>query len=455
MSVDSSIVVSESDLVVHICCDSTNLPNGEIFQYPDITPGRDEIVYDVIVKYLEDRGLSLNDVIVFYGKPADGKYSCMCHARRERTFGDDRFHYKQGDTMTIGLLQRTSMHPADELHIELCFLEEDQPHDHLFTKTYFCYCFELLQPMLEAALETLNVPIEDVIFTVRGKAIDGKTMTAHEVHTAARLAKGARICIMVQKYVRVLMRVICEDRSFKYTQTEPFRSKVCDVVVDATTLRGLTYDERITVSLNGEPFKLTDVTKRIGDNVHAPTLTITQLDRSELAALAVAAAVQAAGHKRALEAHEQRARILEAKAELDMDCHVHTVDFARRHYEDALRFQKRVNEINAMHVSDQAKLVADAAAALEKSERKRARFEAVLATIEEEPVAPAAAPRVETRVEIGACSVCFNERYLGDSIMLFVPCGHTVCVNCIPPVMALEVCPICRVEIRTTQAAFL
>jgi hypothetical protein len=171
-----------------------------------------------------------------------------------------------------------------------------------------------------------------------------------------------------------------------------------------------------------------------------------------LRALARAAAVQAEGHKRSLEAHEQRARILQAQVDRDIYKHEAIVDWTRRHYEDALRFQKRVNEINAMHVSDQAILVSAAAASLEASTRKRARFEAVLAAIEEEPVAPVAVPRVA----IGECPVCLMANHLGDRIMRCAPCGHAcVCVGCIPPVMALGLCPICRVEIATTDAVFL
>lgn len=174
--------------------------------------------------------------------------------------------------------------------------------------------------------------------------------------------------------------------------------------------------------------------------------------KRELEKLAVAATVQAAGHKRALEAHEQRARILEAQADRDIYSHAHTVDVMKRHYEEALHYQKRVNEINATHISDQAILVAAAAASLEQSERKRARFEAALAAIEEEPVAPAAEPRVC----LGECVVCLEKMFLGDNIMRLKPCGHTkVCVGCIAGTVNLNVCPICRAEILGTDPVFL
>jgi hypothetical protein len=244
-----------------------------------------------------------------------------------------------------------------------------------------------------------------------------------------------------------------------------FRAALLTILTDVAISRGLVVEActmsvcnwlmtRFTVYPTAT--RLTDIQPFHSDTRHV--LCITGGGKRDVEKVTMTAAVQAAGHKRALEAHEQRARIL-ATAARDMDCHEHTVDLARRHYEDAQRFQKRVNEINAMHVNDQAILVATVAASLEQSEHKRARFEAVLAAIEEEPevagagpVAPAAVPRVE----IGACPVCFNERYLGDSVMRFAPCGHSsVCVVCIPTVMDLGLCPICRAEIADTHAVFL
>jgi hypothetical protein len=463
MSADSSVVVS--DFCVNMWFDSTNLPNGFISQYPDITPGPDEIVYDVIKKYLEDHGLSLNDVIVFYGMPADGKYSCMGWERRHYTFGDDRFRYNQGDTMTIGLRARTGESSAEDLKVKVLFVDDDLDDEGSNVEVFqsWSYCFELLQRVFLLAVSHFNMEIEDVTFKNRGNAVDGATMTAHELFPNDDGVPG-RIRVIRVKFNRptVEVRVVYDDCVFRHMCTESPLRIIKSMLTKMATSRGLII-EACTFSICNwlmttfrevrEATRLTDI--QLFPFATRHVLCITGGSKRDLEKLAVDAAVQAAGHKRALEAHEQRARILEAQKDRDMHAHEHTVDFARRHYEDALRFQKRVNEINAMQVSDQAKLVADAAASLEKSERKRARFEAVLATIEEEPVAPAAVSRVETRVEIGACSVCFNERYLGDSIMLFVPCGHTVCVNCIPPVMALEVCPICRVEIRTTQAAFL
>ena len=457
MSRDSSVVVSKP-FVVHMWIDSSNLPDGRICQHPDITPGRDENVYNVMNKYLEDHGLSQDDVIVFYGKPTDGKYSVMGWHTRDHTFGNDRWHYKQGDTMTIGLRGRTGMYSAEDLKVRVCFVEEDEPHDLVFTGS--SYCFELLQSVFELALSHLNMEAEAVTFSNRGNVVDGTTMTAHELFTGNGLAKGDALTIAVKyKRATVEVRVVSDDCVFRQVRIESPLRRISAICTDVAISRGLIIEACTFEVCNWlmtsyrkyqETVRLTDIGFFPLETRHV--LRITGGSKRDLEKLAVAATVQAAGHKRALEAHEQRARILEAQADRDIYSHAHTVDVMKRHYEEALHYQKRVNKINAKNCSDQAALVADAAASLEQSERKRARFEAVLAAFEEESVAKA----VEERVCLGECVVCLEKMFLGDNIMRLNPCGHTkVCVGCIPGTVNLNVCPVCRTEILGTDPVFL
>ncbi len=196
--------------------DYRQLDNGMICQHPDITVDRDDIVDTVMKEYLLKHGLVLADVGVYYGKPAFSGYSCM---GKDNTFGDDRWHYHQGDTMTIWMHKRTSALPAEPLKYDVSFVEENEPHDRVFTgKTY---CFEILQRVLNSALDHFHMEIEEVVFSIRGNAVDGETMTAHELFTANGLAKGDALTITV-KYTRpaVLVRVVYDDRVFQQVCTE-------------------------------------------------------------------------------------------------------------------------------------------------------------------------------------------------------------------------------------------
>ena len=457
MSVDYSVVVSE-ELVYKMWFDAEGLTHGSTNQHPDFTVNRNDKVDTVMKEYLLKHGLVLADVEVFYGLPARSSYSCMGN---EHTFGKDRFYWNQGENITIWLRDRTSAHPEEDLETLIWFVEEKEPHDRLFTGK--SYCFELLQRVFERALVHFNMEVEQVTFSNRGNTVNGVTMTAHELFTANGLSAGDALTITVKfKRTAVDVRVVSDDCVFRQMCMESPLRRISAIMTDVATSRGLiieacTFDVcnwlMTTFRTYPETTRLTDI--QLSPLATRHVLCITGGSKRELEELVVTAGIQVAGHKRALEAHEQRARILVANAERDKHAHEHTVDFTRRHYEDALRFQKRVNEINAMHVSDQAILVSDASASLEASERKRARLEAVLAALEPAEPVPAPAP-AEERVCLGECVVCLEKMFLGDSIMRFKPCGHSkVCIECIPGTVNLNVCPVCRKEILGTEPVFL
>jgi hypothetical protein len=436
---------------VHVYVDSTIFTGGRIVQHRDIHPDRDVLVAYRMKVLLVDLGLVPEQVHVYWGEPQVGlPPSCMDE--------DKNFSQYDGNTITIRLRMPSSEYPTAALKMRVRFVDNNEPHDELFET--WSYCFELLQPVLLLAASHFNMEIEDVTFSNRGGAVHGATMTAHELFPNDQRVR--RACALIRVHFNrttVEVRVVYDDCVFRQMCMESPHRRISTIMTDVATARGLIIEActfevcnwlMTTFRTYPETMRLTDIQLHPFATHHV--LCITGGSKRDMEKLAVAAGVRATGHKRALDALEQRARILQAQQDRDAYRHEAVIDVMRFHLDEAQIQLIKVNRINREAIEDHTALVSAAAASLEQSERKRARFEAVLAAIEEEPEvgAPAAAPRVE----FGACPVCFNERYLGDSIMLFVPCGHTVCVDCIPKVMALELCPICRKEIKTTQAVF-
>ncbi len=119
--------------ILKVWLDSTELAGGSINQQVDITVDPDDIVDEVIKEYLEDLGLRLADVGVYYGEPpANGQYSCM---GKGHTFGHDRFYWKKGDTMTIWMRKREYECTDEALKVRVEFVDADEPHDRVFTSS--------------------------------------------------------------------------------------------------------------------------------------------------------------------------------------------------------------------------------------------------------------------------------------------------------------------------------
>lgn len=439
-----------------VTIDARKFENGRVHSHGEICPERSLPVAPFMERYLLNLGLNRNNADVGFGRlwisGYHGADSCMMD---DNVFGD----YANHKYITIRP-RKSDMRSDGPAEIDVRFKDEFDGHVHMDIK---CLCFEYLEVPFRDFLSCNNMLEEDVTFEWRGRLVFAPRTTAHELFTGEGLASGDTLTITVKvKRRAVLVRVLNEYTSFQKVCMEKPSRLISMIMTDVARSRGLIIEACTFEICNFqmdrfwpvlEAMRLADV-KPLPPAAHV-VLRITGGSKRELEELVVTAGIQVAGHKRALEAQEQRARILVANAERDKHAHEHTVDFTRRHYEDALRFQKRVNEINAMHVSDQAILVSDASASLEMSERKRARLEVVLAALEPAEPVPAPAP-AEERVCLGECVVCFAKMFLGDSTMLFLPCGHAkVCVQCIPATVNLKVCPVCRTEIETTTAVFL
>lgn len=53
-----------------------------------------------------------------------------------------------------------------------------------------------------------------------------------------------------------------------------------------------------------------------------------------------------------------------------------------------------------------------------------------------------------------ACPICLDAKTNSIGVMALIPCGHLVCKRCMDA-NPLELCPICRTAVRSTQRVFL